>query len=158
MHNTKVFSWNILEVGLQEIVISRLCFQEENYLFQPSTQSFFLFCREDSLDPTSNTASPSRLDDAKDGEGREINPTKNSSKPFRVILNEHVQKMTKGALPDYKAEKNADGKFVCTVTVFGKIYTSPSGMNSMSDAKESAASEACKVLQLAEAVPGNSPR
>ena len=95
----------------------------------------------------------------KEEEGIEVNPTKNSLKRFSVILNEHVQKMTgKGKQPDYKVEKNADGKFVSTVTVFGDVYKSPSGMNSMSDAKESATSEACKVPQLAEAVPGNSPR
>jgi hypothetical protein len=95
----------------------------------------------------------------KEEEGIEVNPTKNSLKRFNVILNERVQKMTgKGKQPDYKAEKNADGKFVSTVTVFGDVHKSPSEMNSMSDAKESAASEACKVLQLAEAVPGNLPR
>jgi dsRNA-specific ribonuclease len=107
---------------------------------------------------TSSNASPPQPDSASDEEGREVSPTKNASKQFKVILNEHVQKITKGQLPEYKAEKNSDGKFVCTVTVFGEVYKSPSGMNSISDAKESAASEACKVLHLAETVSGNSPR
>lgn len=118
----------------------------------------YLDREEERSEPTSGNASPPQPDDASDEEGREVSPTKNASKQFKVILNEHVQKITKGQLPEYKAEKNSDGKFVCTVTVFGEVYKSPSGMNSISDAKESAASEACKVLQLAETVSGNSPR
>ena len=72
-------------------------------------------------------------------------------KSFKVILNEHVQKMTKGEKPDYKTEKNSEGNL-------GKIYTSPSGVKNISDAKEKAAKEACKALQLAPVEPGNSIR
>ena len=119
-------------------------------------KTFYFYREEERSELTSGNASPPQPDNASDEEGREV---RNASKQFRVILNEHVQRITKGQLPDlYKTEKNSDGKFVCTATVFGEVYKSPSGMNSISDAKESAASEACKVLQLAETVSGNSPR
>lgn len=91
--------------------------------------------------------------------GKEMNSQKNMSKSFRVILNEHVQKVKKGLeIPDYKEEKDLDGKFLCKVTVFGKVYESLTGKNSISDARESAANKACIDLQLVEAVPRNLPR
>ena len=79
-------------------------------------------------------------------------------KSFKVILNEHVQKMTKGEKPDCKTENNSEGNFICSLTVFGKIYTSPLGVKSLSEAKETAAKEACKALELIPAEPGNSLR
>ena len=103
---------------------------------------------------TSNSSSPSQSDDAYKVDRKE----EITAKQCRVILNEHIQKMTKGELPEYKTEKNSDGKFVCSVIVFGKVYKSPLGMNSVSEAKESAALEACKDHHLVDAIPASSSR
>ena len=101
--------------------------------------------------------SPSQPDGASNAEARdEVKPSKNV-KQCIVILNEHVQKITKGDLPDYQVE-NIDGKFICTVTALGEVYKSPSGENSKQDAKESAAREACKALHLAGTTAGNATR
>ena len=101
--------------------------------------------------------STSQPDGASDAQARdEVKPSK-TAKQCIVILNEHVQKITKGGLPDYQVER-IDGKFICTVTAFGKVYKSPSGENNKQDAKESAAREACKALHLAETKAGNTTR
>lgn len=103
--------------------------------------------------------STSQLDGTRNAEERnEVKPGKNVVKPFKMILNEHVQKITKGIkLPIYQVDQ-IDGKFICTVTVFDELYKSPSGENSKQDAKESAAKEACIALDLVESTAENATR
>ena len=107
----------------------------------------------------SSDVSTSQLDGARNAEPRnEVKPANNVVKPFKVILNEHVQKTTKGIkLPDYQVDQ-IDGKFICTVTVFDELYKSPSGENNKQDARESAAKEACKALDLVESTAENATR
>lgn len=73
-----------------------------------------------------------------------------------MILTEHVKK-TKSSLPKYEVEM-IDGKFICFVTVFDELYKSRCGEHSMKDAKEAAAREACKALQLTQTTAANLPR
>ena len=102
--------------------------------------------------------SSSQLDDATIAEAsHEVKPAKHVVKQFKVILNEYVQKIAKGIVLDYQFEA-IDGKFVCSVTVFDKLYKSPSGESSKPDAKESAARVACKALHLVESTAGNTTR
>ena len=119
--------------------------------------TFLNICSEEKSELLPSDMSTSQPDGASNAETRdEVKPSK-TVKQCIVILNEHVQKITKGSLPDYQVEK-INGKFICTVTAFGKVYKSPSGENNKQDAKESAAREACKALQLAETKAGNTTR
>ena len=101
--------------------------------------------------------SPSHQHDVSNSERRDEGiHAKNVEKQFKVILAEHVMK-EKDRLPNYEVKK-INGKFVCVLTVFDELYKSPFGENTMQDAEESAAREACKALRLTETTPEYMPR